>query len=140
MWVRERKQKCTDIFLIIKTIIDLLMIIFQRIDFISISVFSNKWLFIFLKYGSKYYYTVHIIFYFFMFLPFSICLFQYCCLLFYQIWINILVHDVHPFSSSSFNTSHIIRHLSFGQKLESITSSYGANPLDSSESIAEEGK
>ena len=51
----------------------------------------------------------------------------------------VLVHDVHPFSSSSFNTTHIIRHLSFGKKLESITS-HGGNPLDSTESIAEEGK
>jgi len=50
----------------------------------------------------------------------------------------VLVHDVHPFSSSSFNTSHIIRHLSFGQKVESIPSN-GANPLDATESIAVEG-
>lgn len=52
---------------------------------------------------------------------------------------NVLVHDVHPFSSSSFNTTHIIRHLSFGQKLESIPSHSG-NPLDSTESTAGEGK
>lgn len=50
----------------------------------------------------------------------------------------ILVHDVHPFSSSSFNTTHIIRHLSFGQKIESIPN-HGGNPLDSTESVAEEG-
>ncbi|XP_001948436.1 endoplasmic reticulum-Golgi intermediate compartment protein 3 [Acyrthosiphon pisum] len=49
------------------------------------------------------------------------------------------VHDVHPFSSSSFNTTHTIRHLSFGQKLESINTSHGGNPLDSTESIAGEG-
>jgi len=47
------------------------------------------------------------------------------------------VHDVHPFSSSSFNTTHIIRHLSFGQKIESIPS-HGGNPLDSTESAAGE--
>lgn len=55
------------------------------------------------------------------------------------IFIFILVHDVHPFSSSSFNTTHIIRHLSFGQKLESVLSQ-GGNPLDSTESTAVEGK
>jgi hypothetical protein len=55
------------------------------------------------------------------------------------LFFNVLVHDVHPFSSSSFNVSHIIRHLSFGQKLESV-SSHGGNPLDSTESFAEEGK
>lgn len=52
---------------------------------------------------------------------------------------NILVHDVHPFSSSSFNTTHIIKHLSFGEKLK-LSTSNGGNPLDSTESTSEEGK
>lgn len=51
----------------------------------------------------------------------------------------ILVHDVHPFSSSSFNLTHTIKHLSFGQQLESIPR-HGISPLDSTESIAGEGK
>ncbi|XP_050529523.1 endoplasmic reticulum-Golgi intermediate compartment protein 3 [Daktulosphaira vitifoliae] len=51
---------------------------------------------------------------------------------------NMHVHDVHPYTSSSFNTSHKIRHLSFGQKVDSIPGD-GGNPLDSSESIATEG-
>ncbi|XP_050438200.1 endoplasmic reticulum-Golgi intermediate compartment protein 3 [Adelges cooleyi] len=51
---------------------------------------------------------------------------------------NMHVHDVHPYSSSSFNTTHIIRHLSFGQKVESIPG-HGGNPLDSSETMAFEG-
>nr|XP_024219740.1 endoplasmic reticulum-Golgi intermediate compartment protein 3 [Halyomorpha halys] len=46
------------------------------------------------------------------------------------------VHDVQPFSSTQFNTSHIIRHLSFSR-----TKVVGQlnNPLDGSESYAIEG-
>ncbi|XP_054282763.1 endoplasmic reticulum-Golgi intermediate compartment protein 3-like [Macrosteles quadrilineatus] len=47
---------------------------------------------------------------------------------------HVHVHDVQPFSSSAFNTSHIIRHLSFGK-----TKLAGVNPLDNSRSIATEG-
>lgn len=46
------------------------------------------------------------------------------------------VHDVQPFSSSVFNTSHTIRHLSFGRN--KIAGK--ANPLDDSQSVATEGK
>lgn len=31
---------------------------------------------------------------------------------------HIHVHDVQPYSSSSFNTSHVINHLSFGQRMD----------------------
>jgi len=48
---------------------------------------------------------------------------------------HVHVHDVQPFSSSVFNSSHRIRHLSFGRnKLAGK-----ANPLDGAESIATEG-
>lgn len=48
---------------------------------------------------------------------------------------HVHVHDVQPFSSSSFNTSHIIKHLSFGTDFD------GANtaPLDGTQGIANEG-
>ncbi|XP_028142557.1 endoplasmic reticulum-Golgi intermediate compartment protein 3 isoform X1 [Diabrotica virgifera virgifera] len=45
------------------------------------------------------------------------------------------VHDVQPFSSSEFNTSHRIRHLSFGDRIESHTH----NPLKDIEVFASEG-
>lgn len=46
------------------------------------------------------------------------------------------VHDVQPFSSSTFNTSHTIKHLSFGEKIN-----YGTtHPLDGRSAVAEEGK
>nr|XP_023022429.1 endoplasmic reticulum-Golgi intermediate compartment protein 3 isoform X1 [Leptinotarsa decemlineata] len=45
------------------------------------------------------------------------------------------VHDVQPFSSSDFNTSHRIRHLSFGASIESQTH----NPLKDTEAFATEG-
>uniref|UniRef100_A0A1B6I9N7 Endoplasmic reticulum-Golgi intermediate compartment protein 3 n=1 Tax=Homalodisca liturata TaxID=320908 RepID=A0A1B6I9N7_9HEMI len=48
---------------------------------------------------------------------------------------HVHVHDVQPFSSSVFNTSHVIRHLSFGRN--KIAGK--ANPLDESVSIASEG-
>lgn len=46
------------------------------------------------------------------------------------------VHDVQPFSSSQFNTSHIIRHLSFSR---TKVIGHLNNPLDGSESYAMEG-
>lgn len=45
------------------------------------------------------------------------------------------VHDVQPFSSSDFNTSHKINHLSFGEILDSSTH----NPLKDAEGSASEG-
>lgn len=51
---------------------------------------------------------------------------------------HIHVHDVQPFSSTSFNTSHTINHLSFGEKIN-----YGAtatHPLDGWQMIAEKGE
>jgi len=51
---------------------------------------------------------------------------------------NMHVHDVNPLSSTLFNTTHLIRHLSFGQKLESFSIT-GGNPLDSTLTISEEG-
>ncbi|CAH1644985.1 unnamed protein product [Spodoptera littoralis] len=48
---------------------------------------------------------------------------------------HVHVHDVQPYSSSVFNTTHFIRHLSFGTDIE------GANtaPLDGVNGIAKEG-
>ncbi|XP_075211544.1 endoplasmic reticulum-Golgi intermediate compartment protein 3 isoform X2 [Lycorma delicatula] len=48
---------------------------------------------------------------------------------------HVHVHDVQPFSSASFNTTHRIRHLSFGDHKVVGKS----NPLDETESVAEEG-
>nr|CAD7440137.1 unnamed protein product [Timema bartmani] len=48
---------------------------------------------------------------------------------------HVHVHDVQPFSSSSFNTSHHIRHLSFGRTIQGVT-----NPIDGIDVIAHEGK
>ncbi|XP_046401835.1 endoplasmic reticulum-Golgi intermediate compartment protein 3 [Ischnura elegans] len=47
---------------------------------------------------------------------------------------HVHVHDVQPFSSSSFNTTHRIRHLSFGRNIPGKT-----NPIDGVEGIALEG-
>ncbi|CAB3377491.1 Hypothetical predicted protein [Cloeon dipterum] len=47
---------------------------------------------------------------------------------------HVHVHDVQPFSSSSFNMSHNIRHLSFGQSIEGKGS-----PLDGHYEIASDG-
>ncbi|KAL1123969.1 hypothetical protein AAG570_001739, partial [Ranatra chinensis] len=47
------------------------------------------------------------------------------------------VHDVQPFSSSSFNTSHYIRHLSFGNN--KLHGNVKINPLDGMHSTAKEG-
>nr|CAD7589046.1 unnamed protein product [Timema genevievae] len=48
---------------------------------------------------------------------------------------HVHVHDVQPFSSSSFNTSHHIRHLSFGRTIQGVT-----NPIDGIDVIAHEDK
>ena len=49
---------------------------------------------------------------------------------------HIHVHDVQPYSSSTFNTSHRIKHLSFGDQFD-----FGnTRPLDDHEAIATEGK
>lgn len=45
------------------------------------------------------------------------------------------IHDVQPFSSTSFNTSHKINHLSFGKRIEFAN----IHPLDGMEIIAKEG-
>ncbi|XP_019878488.1 endoplasmic reticulum-Golgi intermediate compartment protein 3 [Aethina tumida] len=48
---------------------------------------------------------------------------------------HVHIHDVQPFSSSSFNTSHTIRHLSFGTSIDSLTH----NPLKDTYGHATEG-
>lgn len=45
------------------------------------------------------------------------------------------VHDVQPFSASSFNTTHTIRHLSFGLNIQGKT-----NPIDGIHVITPDGK
>lgn len=45
------------------------------------------------------------------------------------------VHDVQPLSSANFNTSHRIRHLSFGKNIPGKT-----NPIDGTDVITHEGK
>ncbi|CAG9566983.1 unnamed protein product [Danaus chrysippus] len=47
---------------------------------------------------------------------------------------HVHVHDVQPFSSSVFNTTHIIRHLSFGSDIESGNTA----PLDGITGLAKE--
>lgn len=42
---------------------------------------------------------------------------------------HIHIHDVHPYSSSSFNLSHIVRHLSFGERINFANT----HPLDGME-------
>lgn len=49
---------------------------------------------------------------------------------------HVHVHDVQPFSSGQFNTTHKIRHLSFGTSIDSARH----NPLKDTVAIAEEGK
>lgn len=44
------------------------------------------------------------------------------------------VHDVQPYSSTQFNLTHKIRHLSFGRHIPGKT-----NPMDNTTLIAEEG-
>ncbi|KAL0849130.1 hypothetical protein ABMA28_013479 [Loxostege sticticalis] len=48
---------------------------------------------------------------------------------------HVHVHDVQPFSSSVFNTTHIIRHLSFGTDIKSGNTA----PLDGITGLAKEG-
>lgn len=48
---------------------------------------------------------------------------------------HVHVHDVQPFSSSAFNTTHKIQHLSFGHPIKGTKSS----PLDETFVLAEEG-
>ncbi|KAF6214265.1 hypothetical protein GE061_009005 [Apolygus lucorum] len=52
---------------------------------------------------------------------------------------HVHVHDVQPFSSSQFNTSHIIRHLSFGESKVTDLTGRILNPLDGTSSYAHEG-
>lgn len=42
---------------------------------------------------------------------------------------HIHIHDVHPYSSSSFNLSHTVRHLSFGERINFANT----HPLDGME-------
>ncbi|CAH0726660.1 unnamed protein product, partial [Brenthis ino] len=49
---------------------------------------------------------------------------------------HVHVHDVQPFSSSVFNTTHIIKHLSFGTDIKSANTA----PLDGVTGLAKEGK
>lgn len=49
---------------------------------------------------------------------------------------HIHVHDVQPFLSSTFNTTHVINHLSFGEKINYAST----HPLDGRKAIADEGK
>lgn len=39
---------------------------------------------------------------------------------------HIHIHDVHPYSSSSFNLSHVVKHLSFGDRINFANT----HPLD----------
>ncbi|XP_013181147.1 PREDICTED: endoplasmic reticulum-Golgi intermediate compartment protein 3 [Papilio xuthus] len=48
---------------------------------------------------------------------------------------HVHVHDVQPYSSSAFNTTHIIQHLSFGSDIKSANTA----PLDGVKGIAKEG-
>ncbi|XP_026757403.2 endoplasmic reticulum-Golgi intermediate compartment protein 3 isoform X1 [Galleria mellonella] len=48
---------------------------------------------------------------------------------------HVHVHDVQPYSSSVFNTTHIIRHLSFGTNIKSANTA----PLDGAIGLAKEG-
>lgn len=49
---------------------------------------------------------------------------------------HVHIHDVHPFSSSTFNVSHNINHLSFGEQIEFANT----HPLDKMQVIAKDGK
>lgn len=49
---------------------------------------------------------------------------------------HIHIHDVHPYSSSSFNLSHIVRHLSFGERINFANT----HPLDGMEVTSSESK
>jgi len=47
---------------------------------------------------------------------------------------HVHVHDVQPFSTSDFNVTHVVRHLSFGRNVPGKT-----DPMDGVEGIAEKG-
>jgi len=47
---------------------------------------------------------------------------------------HIHVHDIHPYSSSSFNLSHIVKHLSFGDRINAANT----HPIDGMEVTTEE--
>lgn len=49
---------------------------------------------------------------------------------------HIHIHDVHPYSSQTFNTSHTITHLSFGERIHFANT----HPLDNTHVYAKEGK
>lgn len=49
---------------------------------------------------------------------------------------HIHIHDVHPYSSTTFNTSHTIKHLSFGDRIHFANT----HPLDNTDVYAKEGK
>lgn len=49
---------------------------------------------------------------------------------------HIHIHDVHPYSSTTFNTSHTITHLSFGERIHFANT----HPLDNTNVYAKEGK
>lgn len=49
---------------------------------------------------------------------------------------HIHIHDVHPYSSSAFNTTHHLRHLSFGERLDAANT----HPLDGTHAVAMEGE
>ncbi|XP_068621682.1 endoplasmic reticulum-Golgi intermediate compartment protein 3 isoform X2 [Battus philenor] len=48
---------------------------------------------------------------------------------------HVHVHDVQPYSSSVFNTTHVIQHLSFGTNIKGANTS----PLDGTKGLAKEG-
>lgn len=49
---------------------------------------------------------------------------------------HIHIHDVHPYSSSSFNLSHVVRHLSFGERINFANT----HPLDGMEVSSSESE
>lgn len=49
---------------------------------------------------------------------------------------HIHIHDVHPYSSSTFNTSHTVKHLSFGERIDFANT----HPLDKTVVTAKEGE
>lgn len=49
---------------------------------------------------------------------------------------HIHIHDVHPYSSSSFNLSHVVKHLSFGERINFANT----HPLDGMEVSSNESK
>lgn len=53
---------------------------------------------------------------------------------YFHLFFNITVHDVQPYTSTHFNMTHKIRHLSFGLNIPGKT-----NPMDDTTVIATEG-